>query len=191
MNKTIVYIHGFNSSSNVFNYLLKCLPKHAAITVDYDSTQSVKNIIAQISHRLPDTEYYVVAHSLGGLVAHQLALSDSNVRAIISVSSPFGGHDIAGIISLFYPHMKVLRDLNPFSRVIKACKTIKPAVEWVNVITTDGSLPFIRGINDGVVSVESQRAGLADSTVEINTNHFEVMQHPRLVSVISKCLRDK
>lgn len=183
---TILYLHGFNSTGTVFNYLLAQLPKHKSVVADYDSRMAISDILAKLKNKIPSEKFYIVAHSLGGIVAHQIALSNPNVLGIVTISTPFGGHDIAGLIGWFYPAIKILRDLAPSSKVVRSCKHDKlKDIKWVNIITTGGSLPFMPSANDGVVPTKSQQSINADVTLTVNTNHFEIMQHPRLLKTIT------
>jgi hypothetical protein len=80
--------------------------------------------------------------------------------------------------------MDVLRDLSPGSQIIREVTTQKMKVPFISIISVAGNLPFILGENDGIVTLESQRASLAKRKVDVKANHFEVMQDEKTVNTV-------
>lgn len=182
----ILYVHGYNSSGKIFNYLISQLPKHKAFVVEYNSSHAVEKSIQAALDIIPHEEpIYIIGHSLGGIVAHYLTTNyDLNVKGLVSISTPFGGHDVAGKLKWFYPRIKVFWDLSPNSACMKGLQAAKPECPFMSIVSTAGALPFMSEDNDGVVTIESQRAITADRTLDVASNHFEVMQDPNTVAEI-------
>lgn len=184
----IAFIHGLNCTGKIFTHVRSSLPEHEAIIVDYDSSQSIESSLQTVIETIDTTDpIWVVGHSLGGILGYLLALRKGNalnIKGVISISTPFGGSGTAGILKWFFYKMEVLRDLTPGSPIIKEVTTQKTKTPFISVISVEGNLPFISGENDGIVTLESQRASLAKRKIDVRANHFEVMQDERTVSTV-------
>ena len=183
--KNILYIHGYNSTGKIFNYLISQLPKHNAIVVEYNSSHAIEKSVEKALEHTPQEEpFFIIGHSLGGIIAHYLATSyDLDVRGLISISTPFGGHEIAGKLKWFYPRIKVFWDLSPNSACIRGLQDGELTCPFLCIVSTAGCLPFMNQLNDGVVT---QRAITATKTVDVASNHFEVMQDPKTLAEVSQ-----
>ena len=188
MKPIILYIHGFNSSGVIFNYISSNLLEHEPVIANYDSMQSIATSINAIKHKELSQKYFIVAHSLGGILAHRIACEDPNVEGLITLSTPFSGCVGATFLRFAFPKLRVMKDLSPFSSSIIFARENAPSCKWMNVVTTAGIPSFI-GANDGVVSVKSQRHSAATMQYEINTNHFEVVQHPSVIGAINSFIK--
>jgi predicted alpha/beta hydrolase family esterase len=182
----ILYIHGFNSTGKIFNYLISQLPKHNAIVVEYNSANAINKSVEKVLEHVPHEEpFFIIGHSLGGIIAHNLAADNNlNVQGLVSISTPFGGHAIAGKLKWFYPRIKAFWDISPSSLCIANLQKTELSCPFLSIVSTDGSLPFMNELNDSVVTIDSQRAITASKTVEIDSNHFEIVQDPRTVAEI-------
>jgi pimeloyl-ACP methyl ester carboxylesterase len=184
----IAFIHGLNCTGKIFTHVRSSLPEHEAIVLDYDSNQSIESSLQTVIETLDTTDpIWVVGHSLGGILGYLLALrkhNDINVKGVVSISTPFGGSSTAGILKWFFHQMDVLRDLAPGSPIIREVTTQKIKTPFISVVSVAGSLPFISGENDGIVTLESQRASLAKRKVDVKANHFEVMQDEKTVATV-------
>jgi pimeloyl-ACP methyl ester carboxylesterase len=176
----IVYIHGANSTPTTFNYIKRSLPQHEAFDISYRHDIPLIDIIRNVYEALPDGPVYIVAHSLGGLIA--VAVSQLNhasqtkdIQKIMTISSPFGGCKGADILKWMYPSNRLFSDISTVSPVIKAVTRIGAVVPTKCIVTNHGSIPLIRGENDGVVSVESQMSLKGAQYAKQSHNHFEVL----------------
>lgn len=184
----IAFIHGLNCTGKIFTHVRSSLPEHEAIVVDYDSSQSIESSLRTIIETI-DTQdpIWVVGHSLGGILGYLLALrkhKEINVKGVVSISTPFGGSSTAGVLKWFFHRMEILRDLAPGSPIIKEVTTQKIKAPFISLVSVDGNLPFISGENDGIVTLESQRASLAKRKIDVRANHFEVMQDEKTVNTV-------
>lgn len=186
----IVYLHGFASSSKIFNHLKAQLPKHKITSIDYTSNLSVEDIFNQAKEQLPTEEVVLVCHSLGGIIGNLLCTRNapSNIIKLVTISTPFGGSPTANLMRWFYPSLKILSDLSPTSKIIKEIsgKQSKPDCDFLSIISTGGHMPYIASSNDGVITLESQRKSKAKSVLEIEANHFEIVQDPKTIDEIKR-----
>lgn len=187
----IIYLHGLASSGKIFNFTQSKLPKHKATFINYDSAQSIEDSLQFILSALPkDEPFSILSHSLGGILGHLVATRSSDeyqIDHLITISTPFGGSDTAGKLKWFYPSYKIFKDLAPNSKTLSSISnTPVTKCKFTSLISTAGHLPFVSEINDGVVSLESQRATTAKSTIDIDANHFEVLQDPNTINALKK-----
>lgn len=187
----IVFIHGLNCSGKIFTHLQHKLPKHRSTMIDYNSGLSVEDSLQTALEELPDEPFSIVSHSLGGIIGHLIAgRTDVPLEKLVTISTPFGGSDVAGKLKWFYPSWKVFRDLAPGSSILKECKKASLVHPFLSIVSISGNLPLISGENDGVVSVASQRAIAATKRVDIAANHFEVVQDAHTISEVKKFIFD-
>lgn len=183
MNK-ILLIHGLNSTSNCFNYI-KSQINRDFIDINYNSTTSLKEMILTVYNQIDVNDTYdIICHSLGGIIANNLA-SNVKIDKLISISTPFGGSSSATYLKFFMPSIKILKDITPTSKyILKAQKNTK--VSTLNIISTGGSIPMILEPNDSVVSVSSQESYKHSAKVYIQANHSEILQHLETVNYIKQ-----
>jgi pimeloyl-ACP methyl ester carboxylesterase len=193
MLKHLVVIHGLNSTSNSFNFILNQL-QHTADSVtcvNYKSHQPLVDTLAEVEAQFPKTgELILVGHSLGGVISILLAhkLPD-RIKRVLTISSPIGGSKAAFYMQWLPGSPPVLRDITPNGPLIKLAQQ-KPAAQVYSIVTFGGSLPTTTEPNDSVVTVRSQRATPAprSNQVQVRANHFEVLMMPRTVKHIHKFL---
>jgi pimeloyl-ACP methyl ester carboxylesterase len=173
----------------VFNHIISQIQDHIPIVAEYDSTQSIDSVHNAIKHEELSQKYFIVAHSLGGILAHRIACEDPNVVGIITISTPFGGHNAAAFLRYAFPKLLVMKDLAPYSNSVAYSRNIIPPCRWLNVVTTGGGSPFMANANDGVVSVKSQRCVKPTDELLLATNHFEVVQHSTVINAINSIVK--
>ncbi len=186
--KTVVYLHGLNATHLSFGYVLKGLPEHNAVRINYDSHQRLDASIEDVLRQLPKGEFSIVGHSLGGLIAAVLASKSAKVKSLAAISSPFAGSKIANIARWLPGHPDVMADITPSSTHVQAMRTLDLPIPTLSIITTAGHLRSVTEPNDGVVAVASQKALPFGNKVEIDANHFEVLTHDKTVDLLSQHL---
>ena len=182
--KTLVYIHGASATSDSFNYIRSKIG--AGIDINYDSRNGFENNLADMLGALQDTNnIFFIAHSLGGIYSLHIANAiPEQVLGAVTLSTPYGGAEVADVAKYFLPFSRLMRDIGPNSWVMKQADTIKIQHPWTNVVTVKGQSPFIAEANDGVVTIDSQRHHEDMELVEVDYNHYEVLQANSVVKLI-------
>jgi pimeloyl-ACP methyl ester carboxylesterase len=182
----LVYIHGANATSESFNYIRSKLGK--GIDINYDSRNGFENNLNDMQSTLKDCNNIVfVAHSLGGIYSLHLANSmPSAVTGAVTLSTPYGGAEVADYAQYFLPFSRLMRDIGPSSWVMKQAKRIKIQHPWTNIVTVKGQSAFMHEPNDGVVTIASQRHHEDMELVEVEYNHYEVVLSDVVVELIKE-----
>jgi pimeloyl-ACP methyl ester carboxylesterase len=183
---TLVYIHGASATSESFNYIRSKLG--SGIDINYDSRNGFENNLEDMKAQLKDSKNIAfVAHSLGGIYSLHLANAmPEKVLGAVTLSTPYGGAEVAEFAKFFLPFSRLMRDIGPSSWAMKQAKQIKIQHPWTNVVTLRGQSPFIPEANDGVVSIASQRHHSDMELVEVEYNHYEVVLSDQVVDIIKE-----
>ena len=189
MKQTIVYLHGLNCSAASFNYLISHLPKHESILINYSGIHPISKLVSDIEKLLPNKEFSIVGHSLGGILALLIAqIRKDQVFKVATISSPLAGSAASSIVKWIMPSLGSVADLAPSGKMIQLANQPIPQ-DVLNIISTGGSIDYFRiGKNDSIVSVESQNSYITDHKSHIDLNHFEILQSPETAKVLSKFL---
>ena len=183
---TLVYIHGASATSESFNFLRSKLGK--GIDINYDSRNGFENNLTEIITRLKDVEDIAfIAHSLGGIYALHVANAiPEQVVGAVTLSTPYGGAEVADYAKYFLPFSRLMRDIGPNSWAFEQADKIKIQHPWTNIVTVKGQSPFMLAHNDGVVTVASQKHHIDMELVEVDYNHYEVVLAEPVVKIIKE-----
>lgn len=182
-----VYIHGATASAQSFNYIRTSI-KGQDLLLEYDSENGFQNNLDAMGEAIaqhPDQTLFFIGHSLGGIYA--LSLSEifaDRVMGGVTISTPYGGSEVAPFLKYFVPFNRLLKEIGPTSPPIVHAAEIELTVPWCNIVTIRGNSPWIATPNDGVVTVESQRKHLGFDYIDLATNHYEVLMDPETVLII-------
>ena len=182
----LVYIHGASATSESFNYIRSKLGD--GIAINYDSRNGFENNLKDILAQLADIkDIAFVAHSLGGIYALHIANTvPSQVVGAVTLSTPYGGAEVADYAQYFLPFSRLMRDIGPSSWAMKQVSKIKIQHPWCNIVTTAGKSPFMVEPNDGVVTISSQKHHADMELVEVDYNHYEVVLSDEVVKLIKE-----
>jgi pimeloyl-ACP methyl ester carboxylesterase len=182
----LVYIHGANATSESFNYIKSKLGE--GLDLNYDSRNGFENNLKDMQTALQDHKDLVfIAHSLGGIYSLHLANSmPTAVKGAVTLSTPYGGAEVADYAKYFLPFSRLMRDIGPNSWVMKQANRIKIQHPWTNIVTVKGQSPFILAANDGVVTITSQRHHRDMELVEVDYNHYEVVLSDHVIELIKQ-----
>jgi len=180
----LVYIHGANATSESFNYIKSKLG--TGIDLNYDSRNGFENNLKDMQSALNGyTDIVFVAHSLGGIYSLHLANSmPMSVKGAVTLSTPYGGAEVADYAQYFLPFSRLMRDIGPSSWAMREAAKIKVQHPWCNVVTVQGRSPFIVVANDGVVSIQSQRHHADMELIDVDYNHYEVVLAEPVIEII-------
>ena len=181
----IVYIHGATATGASFNYIKEHLPADS-ITLEYESENGFFDNLQKMSEQLAkEKKLFFVGHSLGGIYCLSLAdFFKNKTLGGVTISTPYGGSEIASFAKYFAPFSILLKEITPYSKPISHAKKLAVPTNWTNIVTTKGNSPWIPGSNDGVVTIDSQRYHQNMNLVDMYTNHYEVLIHPETVQLI-------
>ena len=182
----LVYIHGANATSESFNYIRSKLG--AGIDLNYDSRNGFENNLAGMLTTLTDVnDIAFISHSLGGIYALHIshAIPDQILGAV-TLSTPYGGAEVADYAQYFLPFSRLMRDIGPSSWAMKQAKKIKIQHSWTNIVTVKGQSPFILAANDGVVTIASQKHHEDMELVLVDYNHYEVVLADPVIDLIQE-----
>lgn len=185
----LVYIHGASATSESFNYLRSKLGQ--GIDVNYDSRNGFENNLNDMLEQLSGhKDLAFVAHSLGGIYSLHIANAlPKQVLGAVTLSTPYGGAEVADFAQFFLPFSRLMRDIGPSSWAMKQAKDIKIQHPWTNVVTVRGQSPFLLDHNDGVVTIASQKHHEDMELVEVDFNHYEVVQAEPVVRIIKERIK--
>lgn len=186
---TLVYIHGASATSESFNFLRSKLGK--GIDINYDSRNGFENNLADIIAQLKDVkDIAFIAHSLGGIYAlHVANAMPDQVVGAVTLSTPYGGAEVADYAKYFLPFSRLMRDIGPNSWAFKQADKIKIQHPWTNIVTVKGQSAFMLAHNDGVVTVASQKHHADMELLEVDYNHYEVVLAEPVVKIIKERIK--
>lgn len=182
----LVYIHGASATSESFNYIRSKLGN--GIDINYDSRNGFENNLAEMKLSLMNTrDIFFVAHSLGGIYALHLANHmPGHVKGAVTLSTPYGGAEVADYAQYFLPFSRLMRDIGPSSWSMREANKIKVQHPWTNIVTMRGQSPWMIAPNDGVVTIASMKDHADMELVEVELNHYEVVLSDEVIDIIKK-----
>lgn len=183
----LIYIHGATASNRSFGYLVEKLNHSNHEHFEYDSKNPFKDNLKIMQERLDsiDEKVFIVAHSLGGIyTVHLSEHNQDKILGVVSLATPFGGSDMALWAGMLNPSYRLFSDITPNSWPIKQSKKIKIQMPWTQVVTTVGDVPWLLERNDGVVTFASMTCRDDVKLVEIDRNHYEIVQSIRVYQLI-------
>ena len=187
----LVYIHGASATSESFNYVREHIKGHEDLVINYDSRNGFEKNLADMMYQLSNYHsIFFVCHSLGGVYALHLANAMAErVLGAVTLSTPYGGAEIADVAKYFLPYSRLLKDIGPSSWAMRQADKIEIHHPWTNIVTVKGNSPWVPSPNDGVVTVASQKhhnEGM--ELIEIDYNHYEVVLSDRVINIIKERL---
>jgi len=187
----IVYIHGANATSDSFNYIREHIGG-SDLVINYDSRNGFEKNLADMQYQLEKcSKIFFIGHSLGGVYALHLANAMPNqVLGAVTLSTPYGGAEVADVAKYFLPYSRLLKDIGPHSWAMRQANRIDVQHPWCNIVTVKGDSPWVLGHNDGVVTINSQRHHAADmDLIEVEYNHYEVVLNEQVVDIIKERIK--
>jgi len=183
---TLVYIHGASATSESFNYIRSKLGN--GIDINYDSRNGFENNLNDMIEQLKDVkDIAFIAHSLGGVYSLHIANAiPEQVRGAVTLSTPYGGAEVAEVVKFFLPFSRLMRDIGPSSWAMKQADNIKIQHPWTNIVTVKGQSPFMHEPNDGVVTIASQKHHADMELIEVDYNHYEVVLAEPVIKLIKE-----
>jgi hypothetical protein len=111
------------------------------------------------------------------------------VLGAVTLSTPYGGAEVADYAQYFLPFSRLMRDIGPSSWSMRQADRIKIQHPWTNIVTVKGQSPFMLASNDGVVTIASQKHHADMELVEVDYNHYEVVLSDIVVGLIQERIK--
>ena len=161
------------------------------IDINYDSQNGFENNLNDMLEQLAKVnDIAFVAHSLGGIYSLHIANAlPKQVVGAVTLSTPYGGAEVADFAQFFLPFSRLMRDIGPSSWAMKQADNIQIQHPWTNIVTVKGQSPFLLEHNDGVVTIASQKYHKDMELVEVDLNHYEVVLSDKVVALIKERLK--
>ena len=181
----VIWIHGANQSGLSFQYLRSLTRFKNELVVEYDTSNKFFNNLEILSKKITQirSPYFVIGHSLGGLYALHLT-KHVDVAGAVSISTPFAGSWTADWARFFVPTYQLFRDVGRRSIPVKESQGINLKVEWTQIVSTKGNVPYHGGQNDGVCTIKSMKSRKDMELIEVPHTHFEVMCSDLVAEII-------
>jgi pimeloyl-ACP methyl ester carboxylesterase len=188
----IVYIHGANATGDSFNYIRTHITGYEEAVFEYDSRDGFYHNLEKMQKKMRRLrDVFFVCHSLGGVYALHLANDFPNkILGAITMSTPYGGAEVADYAKYFLPFSRLLRDIGPNSKPVTTANKIKLQHPWLQIVTTRGSSPWMVEPNDGVVTLRSMRHRTDMAQKDIAANHYEIVINDECVKIIRQTLEN-
>ena len=160
--------------------------------INYDSRNGFENNLKSMEEQLrPMKDIFFIGHSLGGIYAIHLANAlPKQTLGAVTLSTPYGGAEVADYAKYFLPFSRLMKDIGPASWAMKQANRIKIQHPWTNIVTVKGQSPFMVEPNDGVVTIVSQKHHTDMELIEIDYNHYEVVLSERVIDIIKDRIKN-
>lgn len=189
----IVFIHGAGATNRSWNYILEKLNPDSYTLLNYDVNHRFKYNLAKLSmkfNKLPYDDIVLVTHSMGGVYGlHLYSIYQHKINKAISLATPFGGSRTADYVKYLVPSYILFREVGTRSQAIVDGHKVEIKIPWLQVVTTDGEVPWHADGNDGVVTIESQKHREDMQIIELPINHHEILISDETVNIIKQTLK--
>ncbi len=208
----VLFVYGIGGSPQDMRYLMEHFDRkrYQCWFLNYPSGMRLERVaramatgLNALRQRYAFKECYVVAHSMGGLVARagidaEAKTSGANfIPKFVTISTPWGGHNAAasGIRHLKKPVPSWL-DVAPnsdFLLAIYAAPLPKAMAFYLIYGSKEGGPFWLKGENDGVVTVASETdpriTREASSVTHFPYGHVEILNQSDTLKAVLKSLR--
>jgi pimeloyl-ACP methyl ester carboxylesterase len=187
---TLVYIHGATATSVSFSYIRNHFFQ-TEVLLNYDCSRGFYRNLAEMRQQLAGKDnLFFIAHSLGGIYALHLAneFKDQTVGGV-TLSTPYGGSNEAAYLKILFPFSRLLKEVTPCAGPITDLKSMEVPELWANVVTDKSNGLWRTEPNDGVVTQASMRHRTDMELIDLNVNHYEVVNSPNTIDIIAERIK--
>ena len=205
----VLFVHGVNGGPTDWEKVIESLDKQlfqswvfyypSGLRLDMISDYLVE-AVSRLQHKHGFTEFYVIAHSMGGLVTRSFVKkyvehapeNSKRLRLVMTVNSPMAGMPAA---ASGVKHLPIVvpcwRDVEPNSAFLKGIHTWK----WPQEIPYHLVFSYTTGkSSDGVVSLQSQvPLKLQSESIRMyafNNDHVGTLNDNNFLALFNRILKD-
>ncbi|WP_318444873.1 esterase/lipase family protein [Photobacterium leiognathi] len=179
----------FLINTNKFNWIQRILnPKTYIKERNLDIDELARNLSSHVRFTLEQYDtIYIVAHSMGGLIAKQLIVNDLNkrnytkVKLFISLAVPHQGAELSIIGGLISSNLQI-DNINPVKAFIN-----KLNQNWIN-LDSKPTTKYFYGSYDQIVSKYSAVAmdKIGKDIVSVPHDHYSISKPENMESLVCK-----
>lgn len=201
--KHAIFVHGALSTRRSFSFIKQALgdelKEYKVHDFSYDirseeGADIVDRLVEKVASLGQAEPITFIGHSFGGVISVEAVRQVSRPMLmqptkVISMSTPYSGSAIASLFKLFKPTSTFFNNIGAYNGFMRAFSSKPLPCRVRGIITTAGGADWIPEENDGVVSVGSQLHYADDplwSGIKLDSNHFEVLLHPKTADLIRK-----
>ena len=201
----IILVHGFYGYPLQFNKIVEAL-KAEGYCVHNEKYKSTDDPIETIvdKHLKPIFDMYqtakkidVITHSMGALLCRYYLANYTcdNLGRVVMISPPNNGSDLTNIYVdnpfLNWLTVPVFKQLQPNSVFLKALPEVTYDVGVIAATETHNPIlsAFIKGEDDGFVSIESMHLNNQKDFIEVDSSHLFVLSNKKTIQFIKKFLK--
>jgi pimeloyl-ACP methyl ester carboxylesterase len=160
------------------------------VLIDYSSSLNFNDNLEEMVYLLGNQPVFIIGHSLGGIYGVHL-LEKCNVLGAVSISTPYRGSSTADWMKYIVPSYPLFRDVGRKSPPVLKAQSIPINIPWTQVVSTGGAVPYLKGPNDGVCTIESMEYRKLDmDCIHVDNTHYEVMCSDEVVKIIYNRYKD-
>lgn len=179
MGKThLICLHGYLASPSTFSHLAKKLQfRYNVVCLQMPTTSwsvaKMANWVEVFLIRRGITQYSLVGHSLGGIVAlyHQLFVGKNPAQLVLCLSAPLAGSPVAR-----FAIGPVQKELRPGSELLLAINN--------NLSKISTRVTLVQAEDDLVVFPYSNH--FPNSIIIPNCGHLGILTHPKVLEVLDQ-----
>lgn len=207
----VLFIHGINGTPIEFNFLIKNLDqsRFQPWVAYYPSGSKLNNIAIHLNRTINQLKahhhfqnLFIVAHSMGGLVARGMILENSETfqeklySLFISISTPWNGHAAAQMAKHAPAAVYSWLDMTPGSEFLTQLFYKESRIRHLPAHTSHHLIfTYLSGkSDDSTVSIESQLRPEAQKDAEhiygFLQSHSGVLEHTETSKLINQTLYD-
>jgi pimeloyl-ACP methyl ester carboxylesterase len=215
----VLFIHGISGSPQDWRYIIDHFDRKVFQPWFFHyptgsrlagRSRELNSQVRQLHNRFQFKKLFVVAHSMGGLVARDFILRntlddhETYIRKLVTISTPWAGTETASLPIPSPPIVSVLpvqNDIAPRSDFLVSlfARKLPPAVAFYLVYGTVGgarqlALKPLLGESDGVVAKDSELAPPAKAearrVIGLNYEHTAILSAPETLRQLQEYLAE-
>jgi pimeloyl-ACP methyl ester carboxylesterase len=207
----VLFVHGLGGTPADWKYLIGHLDRQRfqPWVLYYPSGASLEVAALVLSRTITDLHVrlgfetlYVVAHSMGGLLARSFISQQVHtghadfLKLFVTLSTPWSGHRAAELAPQSVPLARSWEEMRPSSTFIRQlfAEPLPDHIRYCLLFSYAGNNSLMRGINDGTVTIASElryaAQDEADAVLGLEESHDSILRSARTSRLLNRTLED-